>query len=71
MAAVHVELPEVPEALAAAGLEVFPMWEQQARMVLAVVAVAALMVLAPPAVTAEPAAWLFNMPTIAMWPPET
>ena len=58
-----------PEALAAAALEPLPL-EVQPRMDLAVVAAAAVALL-PQAESAEPAAWRFNMPTTAMWPPET
>ena len=57
------------EALAAADLAALLLREQRACVVWAVVAVVAV---APPAMagSAEQAAWLFNMPTIAMWPQE-
>ena len=60
-------------ALAAAVLAALALREQQARMVLAVEAVVAVAPLLPAEMAApvEPAAWRFNMPTTAMWPPET
>lgn len=70
-AAAALQAPLVaPEALAAEGLAARPVMQQQARVVLAVVAVA---VVAPPepAGPGEPAAWRFNMPTTATWQPET
>jgi hypothetical protein len=61
------------EALAAAVLGALMLQELLARVVWAVVAVVAVAPLLPPemAAPAEPAAWRFNMPTTAMWQPET
>jgi hypothetical protein len=57
-------------ALVAAGKVRKAGQAEQARMVLAVVAVVA--PTGPPGLAepVEPAAWRFNMPTTAMWPPE-
>ena len=64
-AAVEVTTGMVPEALAEAALAA------QERVVLAVVAVVAVVVKPMPVEPAEPVAWRFNMPTTAMWHPET
>ena len=63
-AAVEVTPGMVPEALAEAALAA------QERVVLAVVAVVPVEVKPMSAQPVEPAAWRFNMPTTAMWPPE-
>ncbi len=59
------------EALAAAVLGALTLQELLARVVLAVAAAVAVILVVRPAALAGPAAWRFNMPTTAMWQPET
>ena len=69
--AVAAAIPPVAQA-GLAAVEMAATRVAVARMVLAVVAVAPVTrVAAPPAESAGPAAWRFNMPTKTMRPPET